>query len=233
MKQFFWLSPFFLFLFGYYGAQHFVRKREVAAPHVVGKSVKQALLSVSNCGLNLRFLREQVDSDLPEGTILEQVPKHGDMVRLNQHVFVTVSKCQPPIKSPLVLGFTHEVITAESKKLGIQSKMCWLESYHPKNLCFAQSPGLGQSLEKRQLLAYLSLGHCKLFTFPDLKEQSLFQVREFLEKEGVTVDVFHPDKIAADHSCDKCIVYDQKPMAGAIVDMAKRLYVQLAVKESR
>lgn len=233
-KSFFWLFPFVFACLGYVFAHFFMRNNEISTPCVIGKKLEQALKEVSCTGLNMRFLREQEDAELPAGVIVEQVPRPHQKVRFNQHVFVTISKRPPAVVAPHVIGQDHNTLTTGATRQGITIKPCWLTSSYPKDLCFAQSPSLGKELLKQGLVTYLSLGKSQLFIFPQLKKQPLSKVRELLEKEGISIEMFHTVQMPEDHVCDhRCIVVDQKPVAGAIVDMNKKLYVQLEVKAEK
>jgi len=86
-------------------------------------------------------------------------------------------------------------------------------------------------------MTYLSLGKNSLFIFPNFQDQSLGEVKAFLEKEGIKVEVFHTKQKLDDHNYQsnndyqRCFIVDQKPMAGSIVDLSKTLYVQFRSKK--
>lgn len=164
---------------------------------------------------------------MAEGIVLEQAPKARRRVRPNQYFFVTLSKHPPKIIAPDFLNQKHNFLSKQVKKMGIRTKTCWLESFYPKDICFAQTPQPGADLENRSLVTYLSSGHNRLFVFPKLEGMLVGQVQEFLKGEGIKVEVFHAKRVGSGHLCDCCRVIDQKPMAGTIVD--KKLYVQLQV----
>ena len=151
--------------------------------------------------------------------VLEQVPKPNLMIKPNQHIFVTVSKRPDDFIVPNLFGQDYNTI---SQKDVIPLKMFWLQSDYPKNFCIAQSPKYGRILSKKPFVAYFSAGKNQLVVFPDLKHRSADEVKNFLEKEDLNVEII-PDF----YDVKECVVIDQKPMAGSIVDKSKKLYVQL------
>ena len=86
-------------------------------------------------------------------------------------------------------------------------------------------------LGKQQFTSYFSLGRSQLYLFPNLKNSSVDRVKRFLESEKIKIDLFHKNEIDSSHRCHNCVVVDQNPMAGAIVDRSKGFYVQLSVLE--
>lgn len=224
-----WTVPFLSCVLGYAATHSFFTTKEIEAPNFVGKSVQHAICESSRVGVNIRLLREKVDPDIKEGIVLEQLPKQSHNVKPNQYVFLTISKHPQGIKTPNVLGHNQKMISEQCRELGVRPKIFWLSSRYPKDFCIAQFPQAGQDLENRPLFAYVSSGKNQLVVFPDLKGKPILEVKEFLEREGVSVEVIHSDRVDRYHECSECKVVDQNLMAGSIVSKDKRLYVQLEV----
>lgn len=231
LKNILWIFPFISFVFGYYFLHTLLQKKEIFTPNVIGQNIQSAMKGMSKCGLNIRLLREQEDSDLPAGIVLEQIPKPNQMVRPNQHVFVTISKRPQTVLAPDFLGQRYKFIVKQVAKLGIHAKVFWLQSTYPKNFCIAQSPQPEQEMRDQKLIIYVSSGSDNLYIFPNLKEIPVLEVSKLFEKEGIKVEVFHNKKVNKNHKCSNCKITDQKPMYGSIVDLSKTLYVQLQVEE--
>lgn len=224
-----WLLPFIGFVLGYLVTLSFFHTKEIQVPNFVGKSVQYAIRHATYVGLNVRLLREKIDPDIEEGIVLEQMPRQACTIKPNQHVFVTLSKRPQKIITPDVLGCDHKLIAKQCREQGISTNFFWLPSHYPKATCFSQSPQSGCTLHHRPLVSYLSSGRNRLVIFPNLKGHAVGRVKECLGDDGVTIEVLHCDEVHSEHDCSTCTVVDQKPIAGSIIDMGKKLYVQLQV----
>ena len=230
LNNFFWIFPFLSFILGYYLLHFFLKKNELNIPNVIGQSLQKGINIFSKKGLSIRLLREQEDSDLSEGIILDQIPKPKQKIRPDQHVFVTVSKKPKAILAPDLLGFDQKFVTKFVEKKGIQIKTFWQKSLYPIDSCIAQYPQSGKELVDREFIIYLSEGNEKFFIVPDLKNCKVSQLKEIIEKENIKLEIFHIKKEENNHTCENCFVVDQKPMSGSIIDMSKTLHIQVQVK---
>ncbi len=224
-----WIFPFCFFFFGYYSTNIFLQKKDIYVPNIIGKKIQSAMHLLSNDALSIRLLREQEDSDFPEGVILDQVPKPNSKIKSNQHLFVVVSKKPKPILSPNFLGQEQKDIMKLSLKIGIQAESFWVNSLFPINTCLAQYPNEGQKVDDRKVLVYFSLGNPVTYVVPNFNGYKVKYVKESLQRENVDLEIFHTKKVEHKHICDNCIVVDQKPMPGSIVDLDKTLNIQIQV----
>jgi len=225
-----WVLPFCSFIFGYYVLHLFLQKKTLYVPNIIGKSLQQGMIILSEKGLSLRLLREQEDADLPQGVVLDQIPKPQQKIRPSQNIFVTISKKPKPVLTPDFLGQHHTLIAKEVLKKSIQSRVFWLKSFYPANTCIAQYPQPNKTLETGKVLVYLSQGSESLFVVPDLKHCLVSDVLKKIDTENVEIDIFHIRKVGEGHTCVTCNIVDQKPMPGSIVDLGKKLHLQIQVK---
>jgi beta-lactam-binding protein with PASTA domain len=230
IKSLSWIFPFCFFIFGYLFLYFFSSKNELIVPNIIGKNVHSSIKLLAEKGLSLRLLREQEDLDLPEGVILDQMPKSGQKIKTNQNILVTVSKKPAPLLAPDFLGQDHEAVVKKSSKIGIQTRICWFKSVYPINTCIAQYPCAGEKIEERKMIAYFSSGAQNLYVVPNFKDYRIEQLKELFKKDDVSVEVFHLKNIEPGHVCVDCKVLDQKPIAGSIVDLNKKLFIQLQVE---
>jgi len=228
-KYLLYFFPFFSFAIGYYLAHRIVKNTEIIAPTIVGEKLNDALRTTSNLGLNLKLLREKEDVELPEGIIIDQSPAAGKKIKPNQHLFVTVSKKPNKIVAPILEGQKYEEVLNTTKKLRTNLEIHWLESSYPQNICLAQYPKPNKNIGKKQIVSYLSSGKNGYSIFPNLKGKSLSEAKIFLETEGINVEIIHGKNITQNHSCEKCIVRDQKPVPGSIVNVKKKIFAQIQV----
>jgi len=224
-RLFLWLFPFLGFISGYYFLSSFLQKKEMVTPNIIGKSLQSSIKEVSEKGLSLRLLRQQEDADLPEGIVLDQIPKFNQKIKPNQNVFVTICKKPKPMVVTNFVGLGHKEVVSRATKMGIQTKSFWLKSIYPTNICICQYPQAGQELTERKLVTYMSAGNNGLFVVPNFKGVSLAEIKENLMYDNVILDVLPFEK---DHeTLQSAFVVDQKPLPGSIVDMNKPLRIQL------
>jgi beta-lactam-binding protein with PASTA domain len=207
----------------------FLQKKSIDTPNIIGRSLQQGMIILSNKGLSLRLLREQEDADLPQGVVLDQIPKPKQKIRPSQNIFVTISKKPKQALTPDFLGNNQKDITKGCLKKSIQSKLFWIKSFYPTNTCIAQYPQPGQALDGNKVTVYVSQGSEQLFVVPDLKHCLASDVLKYFDGENIMIDVFHIQQIEDGHVCFDCKVVDQKPMPGSIVDLSKMLHMQIQV----
>ncbi len=75
---------------------------------------------------------------------------------------------------------------------------------------------------------YCSSGLKTQRIFPDLRGRTVDEVASFLEPYGITVSVVNYD-VESVAKKDSSLVKDQRPLAGSLVDLNKKLSVQLTV----
>jgi len=224
-----WVLPFLAFLTGYFLLGHFLYIPSTETPSLIGRNINYAAKVLSEHNLNLRIIAQKEDGDLPEGTIISQTPAKLQKVKPQQSVFCVVSCQVQSTHAPDFLMHTAKQVQELIKKEKIKSKSYWLASNQPEGLCIAQIPSAHEPLDQQTMITYFSAGNKKNVLVPSLKNESVENVKEFLESCGVEYTVQHTKSISADHHCSNCIVKDQKPLAGSLVDTSKSLHVQLQV----
>ena len=73
-------------------------------PKVIGLDEVQAGKAISSKGLHLKVLRSQYDEHVPVGLVSEQSPKANYYVKRGQVVEIVLSKGNPKVKMPVVVG---------------------------------------------------------------------------------------------------------------------------------
>ena len=153
-KNILWLVPFICFLSGYMIVRSLFHINTISTPSVVGKHLYEAFALLSNQHLNVRLLAQKEDADLPNGTVINQVPSPGQMVKPRQTVFLALSK-QPPIPiAPQLIGKHYQTIKNEIRSAKLRFKAYFLESPYPANTCIAQMPSPHKSLSDNILIVY-------------------------------------------------------------------------------
>lgn len=223
--------PFLGFLLGYFVTHWLMQKDEVVTPNVIGKSLQESVGVLSRNNLSVRLLHEQEDAVLPEGTVLDQIPKPYLKVKPNQNVFVTVSKKESLMQVPDFYGHQHDEVVAAAERRGIELKSFFVASKLPKGRCIAHQPQAGAVFDRKRMTAYFSAGQSSVCVLPSFKDQPVKEVEEFLKLNNIGIDVLHDHGVPSDHQCSSCRVIDQRPLAGSIVDLTRKITVQVQVAE--
>ena len=223
------LVPFVGFILGYSIGFFSFQTQSRTVPNIIGKNLHEAVISASAKQLSVRLLREKEDSMLPEGTIIQQIPKPYQTVRLNQSIFVTVSKKPPPLLAPEALEKKIHGISAALTKSGINSRVITFVGKNSCDMCVAQSPRPAEDVGNKKMTLYVSAGTNHWHIMPMLKETPLNDVVTLLKKPNITVEVFDTNGFLIPPDSFGQLVIDQKPMAGSIVNLDKPLNVQLLV----
>lgn len=224
-----WAIPFVSFLVGYIVTYSFMHKGSVPTPSIIGKPVQEALEMLSQDYLSMRILRVQEDPLLPTGIIIDQLPRPGQKIRINQNVFITVTKSPTAQQVPNLIGQKYKAIQEIATKQGFDIRPISIQSPQPAHTCIAQSPQAGTVLGNKKLFIYLSAGNQSIKIMPSLTGSPVPEVAAFLKKEGIYNEIFHSGLIDEHHECTQCHVVDQRPVAGSFIDTSKPLHVQIQV----
>ncbi|HBS48077.1 TPA: hypothetical protein DEO28_02295 [Candidatus Dependentiae bacterium] len=228
LNGYIWFLPFVAFLLGYSGLRLLLHKKQISTPSVVGKSIQEALAILSENGLNMRLLKEVEGSDFKQGIVLEQQPAPGMFVQLNNSIFISIAKTHRTSTSPNFLGANISDVQSKLNELGIKYRLIASPSIYPKDSCFAQFPSPNERIESKEMILYISLGSNPVVIIPNFKNSKLSDIEDFAQKNDVSLNVVFKSEESRFEK-EKLFVIDQKPMAGSIVDLSKKLYLQIMV----
>lgn len=200
-------------------------------PNVIGRSLQEGVAILSKHRLGTRLMREQEEVSMPEGIILDQIPRSNNKIRLNQSVFVTISKKPSVLQTPDFIGSNIKDIQTKANRSDIEIFNVDLFSTYPNHSCFAQYPKAGVQLVRRKLAVLISKGPFPLVIVPSFKGFLIEQVKDFLRKSEVQYQVEHSGSIPEDHVCNLCHVTDQRPIPGSIISMDQPIQIHLQVSE--
>lgn len=225
----FWFLPFLSFILGYYILSYFYPELTVSVPNITGKALQQAVLVTTKNNLSLNVLKELEDPDLPEGIILSQSPAFNQKAKKNQKIFVTISKKPKILNTSSFFDQSSSYISKDLEKLGLIPNFFWIESFYPINKCIAQSPEPGLELKDDNLIIYFSDGQNNFYIVPNLNGCKVKNLYDYLDSEKIYVDFFYKNRKANYKEIENKFVVDQKPMSGSIVDLSKKLFMQIQV----
>lgn len=230
MKRFLWILPFIAFLAGYYLISRFAAIHEFACPRLIGLPIQQAVSTLSDHHLNARIMAEKEDQDLTPGTVLSQNPPPNQRVKPHQSIFLVLSK-KTHLATPLVVGKLWKDIQPELTHQNIRVKTYELESKTPPGTCIGQSPSAGTPLEDKKMIIYLSSSSTQNLILPTLTGHPVLSVIEALTAHQIPYTIHHTHITQTPHTCDSCIVIDQKPLAGSSINPNKPPHITLLVNQ--
>lgn len=204
------------------------QSKSIQAPALIGKSIQEALRIAAKQGLSLRLVHEQDDSELPVGTVLSQNPLPNTHIKAHQSIHCIISKKTESL-APQLIGKNLDAIRKNLEERGISYKIYYLSSTSPYDICLAQDPSPGVPMSSKRMILYVSQGNTQQFLFPDFRQKSVDEVQACLAAAPVVLQVSHVVEQPEDHSCSQCIVSDQRPRPGTVVqlDKQKPIHVQL------
>ncbi|MFH1461875.1 MAG: PASTA domain-containing protein [bacterium] len=227
-----WFIPFGSFIFGYYLFSYFYPDQDIIVPNITGKNLQDSIRILTDANLSLYFLKELENPDLPEGVILNQSPYANQKVKKHQNIFVTISKKPKILNTPNFFEQKQSQISKYLEDLGIVGEFFWIDSFYPLNSCIAQSSEQNTMLNNEKLLIYLSAGENNFYIVPLFKGCKIKKMYDSLALDKIKLDIFHRNKKVDNYlDFENYIIVDQKPMAGSIVDLDKKLYLQIQIEE--
>lgn len=227
LKHFLWTLPFICFIGSYFVAHWALVTEQLIAPCLIGKQLPEVMSILTSVNLNARILTQKEDNDLPTGTILSQIPLSGHTIRPHQSVFLVTSK-QSPLKIALnFLKKNKKELEFLCSKEGISLKTHYVPSKYPEGTCIGQIPGPNQPLPDNKVTVYLSNSNNKLVIVPSFKKHFTQEVVSFLDDNALKYKLIHSKPIEQNHVCRNCIISDQRPMAGTLIDLKKEQIIQL------
>ncbi len=232
IKNYLWLLPFCSFLGGYMLLQHMIHVESLETPSLVGQTINQALVILSNHNVNIRLLAQKEEPDLPVGTILSQTPCVGQKIKSHQSIFLVTSKHPPVSTAPDMINKPIDQITQLLENSNIRARIHYLAHSYPQGRCFAQSPKPHAPLEHNELLLYISAHSIKPIIWPDFTYKHVEEVTELLGPYDITPHIVHTTPHKPPHICKICRIMEQRPLAGTLItlDNTKPLSVQLRVE---
>ncbi|MGE0207251.1 MAG: PASTA domain-containing protein [Candidatus Babeliales bacterium] len=223
----FWLIPFCAFLAGYLLFYYLWYVPAIETPLLIGKPIKHAIQALSDANLNIRILGQKEDKDLPDGTVMSQIPSPGQKIKPGQTIFCTLSYKKDAEKTPNLEGKTVKNAEEIVREKGLFLKKIFLATDYPKEHCFAQSPAANSLLEQKTITAYFAAKGSNIVIFPNFKKSKVTEVLAFLQPYGLEPIIFHRFAAQQGHQCIHCTVIDQKPLPGSLVDLNQPFNIQL------
>ncbi len=231
IKSIFWALPFLSFLGGYLLISFLFSPAYIKTPSLMGKPLVDAIRILSDHQLNTRIIMQKEDTDLPEGTILSQQPNAHQKVRPHTSIFLIISRKPSLLIAPNLSNKSENEIKKYVRDKKIRAKYFHLPSLMPSETCIGHFPQANKQLIEKRITIYISRIEHEWTLMPLLRNMELHEAQSFLCDHHIKPIVIHKNSISHNHRCTNCIVIDQKPIGGSLVDHNNLQTVYLYVRE--
>lgn len=167
------------------------RHEKMIVPRIIGMSQSEAEKELSSKGLVLKVDRYATDDHVPAGLVSLQNPRGNAYASRGMSVTVTISKGQPKVTVPSVVGnsFPEAQIALAGSRLHA-GRESLVTSAEPRDTVLAQVPEPGTPAESfSEVNLLVSSGPVDpAYVMPDLKNQPLEKAFKFLRPAGITIE---------------------------------------------
>jgi beta-lactam-binding protein with PASTA domain len=203
-----------ILLTGFIAMSIMKKHQPMIVPKIIGMDQSQAENALRSKGLIMQINRQQYDERIPAGLISSQIPRANSYVKRGQTVVVVISKGNPKVKVPLVIGESlpeaQVSLTGIHLKVGHESLM---HSSQPENTVLAQIPDEDELVDSAtEVDLLISDGMPSMsFLMPDLQHKPLENAFKLLRPAGITIQ-----KITSEvhDDLDSATVISQNPLPG-------------------
>lgn len=201
-------------------------------PKILGMDEKQAQRALDSKGLHLKIVRSQYDEHMPAGLFSEQNPRANSYVRRGQTVAAVLSKGNPEVPVPSVIGqsFAEAQIALAGAHLRV-GRESLMNSLEPRDLVLAQVPDVGVSVDSfTQVDLLVSAGaNDPAFVMPNLRNQPLERAFKSLRPAGITIE-----KITSEvhDDLDSETILSQSPPPGTKIQKKDSVSFTVSAKSS-
>lgn len=186
-------------------------------PNITGSQLTEVTKTCSTCRLRLEIIQTKEDPELPDGTVIHQIPSAGRFVKERQTVFVAVSHRPANLQTPSFIGLTREAVTAQCAQHNLKPKFYNLSYPYPVDHCFCQWPSPETPLHDKTIICYLATQEERIALWPNFKGRELQETITALAEHGISVHTNTTSK-----SGTRYYITDQQPKAGAQIDLSRR-----------
>lgn len=221
--KFLWVLPFISFFCGYITMNLFFKNPIVIVPPLVGKQVHEILPIITKHNLNIRLIDQKKDETLPEGIILNQIPKAGSSIKSHQNIFI-ITSTKPPLN--LVddyIGKSLDNLIQDFSVKNIRYRVFFLPHSYPENKCFAQFPAYNQPYFDNTIIVYISLGNSeKPIIWPNFVGMPRETMISFLSNYPIELHMIDEIKYINDINNTDNTIIEQRPFAGTLITLDKK-----------
>jgi beta-lactam-binding protein with PASTA domain len=209
------LLPFICFFLTYISLNIYLKKHTFPLANITGCQLAQAVKICSTHKLRIEIIKSQEDLELPDGTVIHQIPAQNSPVKERQTVFVVITHKPINPTCPTFIGNSREEIDIACTQQRLKPIYHVLPYPYPDNRCFCQWPSPNKSLQSNTVICYLAGHEQEYVLWPNFKGSSLEETINRLKELGIKVSV---NKLK---SGQKAYIKDQQPKPGAAINLSR------------
>jgi len=202
---------------------------KIEVPSIVGKSLREAVLLLSERDLSLKVVGKEYSSRIPQGIIISQVPPPGVRVNKNRRIEVVISEGTRVENTPLLVGKrlaeAKIYLSQQGLKLG---NISYVYSSLPQGKIISQDPPSGTEIEREEgvnLLVSLGVKEPQ-FYMPDLIGEEVEKAKDLIERLSLKIGEVREFPFLG----KKGIILSQSPSPGSLV--TEKTLIKLGVSTS-
>ncbi len=201
------------------------RETLIVVPNLLNLNSDTAKKILDQRGLDLQVIEKKNSENLPEDSIISQVPDPGEIIKSSRAISVVLSKGRGRVVMPRLIGIdfrsAKKMIDDEGLKLGNVNE---IESFHnPVGTVEKQFPAEGTEIGKYSPVT-LTISVGSYLVMPDLIDLSVDDAFELISESGFntdrirTISIFDVDDPGSYNNVPSGYVVRQDPESGMHVD---------------
>ena len=208
-----------------------VTDKEIVVPNLIGLRIINALESANKADLNLRLIKKQFHTEIPEGYITTQVPLPGGKVKRDRPIRITISAGSRLVVVPDMIrkSLRQSMIILHNSGLEVGNVSKVFSNREMKGLVLNQEPLSGEEV-KRYSPVNLLLSQGPRYpnlVMPELVGLKMELVNRILDELGLNIE-----DIASQRSdAEEGMVLMQQPLAGSPVSFGDKIRLVVSGEE--
>ncbi|MBN2008940.1 PASTA domain-containing protein [candidate division KSB1 bacterium] len=163
----------------------------IEVPNVTEMTFEGARTLLDQQDLKIVEKAKKFDINFRSGTVISQHPEPGSQVKKGRRIYVIVSKGEPTVEMPRVVGKSEKNATFELLQLGLKVRHVTYEfsSHFPADVVFDQSVPDGDEIKVGDGVD-LSVSYGQFpdrFVVPEVVGRSLKDAQKVIEQAGLTI----------------------------------------------
>lgn len=199
---------------------------EVVVPNITGLYIEEAVIALGTSDLQLQVIDSTYSKKTPLGTIVEQNPQAGSMVKHGRTIYVIRNaQFRRPVIVPEVRDLSLRQVSITLNALGLNIKQINYEpsTYKDIVLDIRREDGTpllaGNSIEEgNSIILVVGKGQgTSEVTVPSIIGKSLVDARSWLLGHMLSIGSVEYDVEPTEETLEQYVVYSQTPESGTIV----------------
>ena len=200
-----------------------------AVPDVVGKTLEQATSEIEAAGFTVGEVKEQNDSSVPAGSVIDQSPTANAQAESGTTINLTISLGAAEVDVPDIVGMSEADAKAALEQAGFiaDPQPAEYDTKIESGLIISQTPEAGSKLAQGSKVSYIPSKGVEIAEVPDVVGMSKSSAKSTLEDAGFKVSTksSYSDTVAQGE------VISQNPSSGIKVSKGSKVTITVSKGE--